>query len=413
MSRSARPAVPRQIPGIAPTGAQTGRQPRPVPAVLATAFRPFFLLAALAAALPVFAWIGLLGRQWDAPAGLDTLYWHGHGQVFGFASALIAGFLLTAVGNWTGRRATGPRALLALIMLWLCARLGLTLPGLVPHPVAAMADLLFLLVLAALVARPIVATRNLRNLGVIGWLLAFAALNAAAHAAHGGLLAVAPQAALSAAVYLLAALLAFMGGRVIPFFTERRLGLTVIRRRALDLAGNAAAVGLAAAVLLLPHTAFTTAIAAAAAALTLARMAGWRSLHTWREPMLWVLHLGYLWLAAGFALTAWVHAGAALPAMLPVHALSVGALGLLGLGMMARVALGHSGREIRADAAIVAMFLLVAAAGALRMAAYAPGPLQGLRGLTLSGIGWTLAFGLYLVRYAPILLRPRPDGREG
>lgn len=355
---------------------------KPVSALpfLQNAFRPFFLFGTAFAATSIVAWAGMLGQQWLLATGLPPLPWHGHEMLFGFGAALVVGFVLTASQEWTGIRPLPPVALAGLAALWVLARIVFLLPQHVPYVLAALLDSLLLLL---------------------------AALNIAMHLAVAGVVALDPAQPLMLAIWLLGALMVMMGGRVIPFFTARRLGVAMPSPERLWPACELAAVATALAVTLAPRTLSASGLALVASVTVFARWLAWRPWISRSEPMLWILHLGYLWLAVSYGLAAWVHATGAAPLTLPVHALTTGALGTLGLGMMARVALGHTGRPITADAAIVTAFVLVLAAGVFRLTAYAPGPLGGIRGLMLAGACWSFAFGLYVVRYLPVMFGRR------
>jgi uncharacterized protein involved in response to NO len=349
----------------------------------------------------------MLDQQWSLATGLPPLLWHGHEMLFGFGAALVVGFVLTASQEWTGIRALPPAALAGLAALWLVARIAFLLPQHVPHGLAAVLDSLLLPLAAAALSRVLLKARNRRNYVVAGLLLLLAALNIAMHLAVAGAVALDPAQPLMLATWLFGGLMVMMGGRVIPFFTARRLGVTMPSPERLWPACELAAVATALAVVLAPRTLFASGLALATSAAVFARWIAWRPWISRGEPMLWILHLGYLWLVVSYGLAAWVHATDAAPLTLPVHALTTGALGALGLGMMARVALGHTGRPITANAAIVTAFVLVLAAGVFRLTAYAPGPMGGFLGLTLAGACWSLAFGLYVVRYLPVMFGRR------
>jgi uncharacterized protein involved in response to NO len=374
---------------------------------LQNAFRPFFLLGTAFAATSIVAWAGMLGQQWSPATGLPPLLWHGHEMLFGYGAALVVGFVLTAAQEWTGHRPLPPLALAGLASLWVLARIAFLLPRHVPHAIAALLDSLLLPLAAAALARVLWKARNRRNFVVAGLLLLLAALNIAMHLAVAGVVALDPVQPLMMATWLFGALMVMMGGRVIPFFTARRLGVAMPPPERLWPACELAAVAAALAVALAPRTFLASGLALVASVIVFARWIAWRPWISRSEPMLWILHLGYLWLAVAYGLAAWVHATDAAPLTLPVHALTTGALGALGLGMMARVALGHTGRPITANAAIVIAFVLVLAAGVFRLSAYTPGPLGGVHGLLLAGACWSLAFGLYVVRYLPVMFGRR------
>lgn len=369
-------------------------------ALLQQPFRPFFLGAALVASLGMLVWVLFLHLGLLPPDSLPPLLWHGHEMLFGFAAALMAGFLLTAVANWTGRPTITPLSLGVLALLWLAGRVAFLLPAVVPYTVAALLDAAFFPCLAVVVARPILLTRNIRNLFLIPLLSAFALADVLFHLAVVGLLEIPPLHILLWVIDLFVVLMLVIGGRVIPFFTERRLPQLRVRSR--DWL-NAIVNGGAAVVLLL-DVALPGSIALGIASLVLglfvaARLYGWRPWVTLGEPMLWILHAGYLWLAIGLVLRGIALTAGGLTELTAVHALTVGALGSLAIGMMTRVALGHTGRPLAAGWLMAMAFLLVTLAAAVRV--------SGVVGLlSLAGTLWTAAFAIYFVRFLPVHLGP-------
>jgi uncharacterized protein involved in response to NO len=378
------------------------------------AFHWFFPLAALYAALAVLVWLGGLSGMLSLPP--DPTLWHGHEMLYGFAVAVIAGFVLTAVANWTGLRPAGPTLLALLCGLWLAGRLAALgqFHGALSPALAGLVDSLFLPALAAVMTRVLVRSRNLRNAMFIPFLWGLALLNLGYHAlvAQGGM--VEARLILTFTSYLVAFLLVFMGGRVIPFFSGRRCQYQPRQWPWLNWLSTLSALAAAAALTWLPGTAVAAGLAALAALSTAARLAAWQSPRIWSEPMLWILHLGYAWLALAFALAAAVHAGAlAWPMSAPMHALMSGALGCLALGMMTRVALGHSGRPIVASRAMIGAFVLVTAAGLARLGSYMDWPGGGLTGLAVSAILWALAYSVYALEFMTRLWLPIRDASGG
>lgn len=374
--------------------------------LLRKGFRPFFLLAGAGAVAIVPTWLAILGGVGPAvDAHLADTAWHAHELLFGFAAAVIAGFLLTAVGNWTGRETlTGPW-LGALGLLWLAARVALLLP--VPRAVAMGLDLAFLPALGVALGRPLLATKNRRNYFVL-------AVLAALWLSDLGMWSLEWRArAQRVAVDVVVLLIVVVAGRVVPMFTRNATRVASIRN--LPSLDRLAALAVCAATALdaaTPSTWARVPAYAAAAVLVLARSATWGSVPALRVPLLWILHAGHAFVALGFALRA-------LPVVLPVvpdssatHAFTVGAIGCTTLGMMARVALGHSGRPLEAGRPIAAAFALVTVGAAARVfgpmsaATYAPA-------LFFAGAAWTSAFVVFLVVYVPILLSPRIDGKPG
>ncbi|HET7921428.1 MAG TPA: NnrS family protein [Gammaproteobacteria bacterium] len=363
-------------------------------------FRLFFLGAALYASLGMLTWAVFLHLGWLPASVLPPLAWHGHEMLFGFVAALIAGFLLTAVGNWTGLPTTTPMRLAALVILWLLARLAMLLPGAIPVTLTAVLDCAFFPLLAVVIARPILKSRNTRNLFIIPLLFAFALADVLFWLGQTRWIALSPSRVLFWVIDLITLLMLVIGGRVIPFFTGRRLpGVAVKSRAWLDRAVNAGAALLILMDVVLPGSIVLGIASLTIALLALIRLGGWQSRRTFGEPMLWVLHLGYLWLVAGLTLRGLALLGAGLPELSALHALTAGALGSLSLGMMLRVSQGHSGRTIRANPVMRLAFVLVSLAAILRV--------TGLPSLlSLAGLGWALAFGILLIVLLPIQFGP-------
>jgi uncharacterized protein involved in response to NO len=349
------------------------------------------------------------------PGGaLDAFTWHAHEMVFGFAVAVIAGFLLTAVGNWTQREtAVGPR-LLGLAALWLAGRAAFVVAPVLPAALVSAVDLAFLPALAVAVGRPIVQAKSRRNLVMLGALAALWLADLAIHLDALGVLPGWRRRGSLAAVDVVVAVILIMAGRVLPMFTRNATRRASVRSvPALD----AVALASFAPVLLCDAAGVTSGVApiaaGVAAVLTLARTVHWGARHSLREPLLWILHAGYLWIPIGLALRAAAAVTPTVPASAATHALTVGAIGSLTLGMMARVSLGHTGRALAVPRSIAAAFVLVTLAALLRVAVPIAAPALYPAALQVVGALWTLAFGAYVVVYAPMLLAPRPDGKAG
>lgn len=362
-------------------------------------FRPFFLLGSLFSALAMGLWIGPY-----FPVAVD---WHAHEMVYGFAAAIVAGFLLTAVRNWTGLP-TLERAPLAMLGgLWLVARI-LSLNGKLAVPAAAF-DLIFLLGLLGAIARPIWRVRQWRQWGVLTCvallmagqgLFAWALVTAWPEGARLGVLT---------GLYAIFGLLFIIARRVMPFFTERGVDYPVhlrqfalIDRIAMPLFSLFA--GLA---MLFPQLWLTRTLAATLAMIHCIRLWGWYTPGIWRRPLLWILFLAYGWLVAGFALAAY-------DLRLALHAWTVGGLGVMILGMICRVSLGHTGRSIHhPPREVIGLFILLLLAAILRTGLPWLSPESVLIGYRLAGVCWSLAFVGFSILYGPMLWRPRADGKPG
>jgi len=378
-------------------------------------FALFFPLAALSTALAVGIWLAALSGRLALPA--NPTLWHAHEMLFGFASAVVAGFVLTAVANWTGRVPAGPRTLAALAGLWLVGRgAALTaLGGTTTDAVVAVADLGFLAGVALVMTRVLIAARNLRNLVFVPLLFGLAGIDLVHHLAVLSARFDTARTALTLTAWLVGFLLVFMGGRVIPFFSGRRLDYAPKQWPALNWLSTLAALGSAFALTFVPMSTLAAILAGVTAVTTAVRLAAWQTPRLYGEPMLWILHAGYTWVVVAYALAALVHAGALdLSPTAPLHALTAGGLGCLALGMMTRVALGHSGRPIKASPVSLVAFCLIVPAGLSRLAAYADWAWADLPSLTVSAILWTVAFGLYALEFiARLWLPSRARTNEG
>lgn len=373
----------------------------------ALGFRPFYLFAAAFGALAVPVWAMVFAGALETP--LPGMWWHGHEMIFGFAAAVVVGFLLTAARAWTGIDTPSGAALAALVALWLAGRLGMAFgSGLW----VAVIDIAFLPVSAVLLLRVLVRANSRRNymVGVLPGLLALS--NLCFHLAVNGVVAFDPLAALHFGLGILVVLESVIGGRVIPMFTfnavrgvrqwrNARLDWAAVLATAAALALWAAGVGGAAGL-----------VSLLAAVLQLIRVGGWNPWATRRVPLLWILHLSYLWIALGLALLACSQFGM-LPRSAGVHALAIGATGGLIIGMITRTALGHTGRMLVAGPMETAAYALVQLAAVVRVLTIAVVPAAAIGGVHAAATLWTVGFVLYLWRYTPFLLRSRVDGKAG
>jgi uncharacterized protein involved in response to NO len=382
--------------------------------ILALGFRPFFLLAAILAAAAVPLWLLIYQGAFEPVSSLPPTVWHGHEMVFGFAVAVIAGFLLTAATNWTGRGTATGSGLAALAGLWIAGRVVLIVPG-VPVWLAIGVDVAFLPVLAVVLAIPLLATGNRRNVVFPIVLTVLGLINLAIHLGSIGAIDWDPSRGLRIAIDLILLMIGVLGGRVIPSFTKNALPQAKVnpcpKASVLALLSIAA---LAIAEVATDNTTMTGSVALVAGVLNALRMRGWGTVATLRHPILWILHVGYAWLAAGLILRGAAELTGLIPLDAGIHALTIGAIGSMTVGMMSRVALGHTGRSIVPAPLTVAAYWLVNAAALLRVAFALTGD-DTLRAASLMGSGalWSLAFACFAIVYWPILSRPRADGRAG
>lgn len=385
--------------------------PVPVIPLLSAGFRPFFLLAAAWAALAVPIWLAAYVHGYALRGPLPAVFWHAHEMAYGFGVATVAGFLLTAIPNWTGRLPLRGTPLALLAALWIAGRAAMLLAADIGAAAAAAVDLAFLAVLIAVVARELLAGRNWRNLPMIAALTLLLAGNLLVHLHAMGL---AYEAALGnrIGVATLLALIALVGGRIVPSFTRNWLAKTAPQTRepaitdSLDMACMLVVVAGLAAWVAAPASQLAGALALVGGVAAAVRLARWRGLAALREPLLLVLHVGYAWLSLGLVLLGlntllgFVAPGA------PLHALTIGAIGTMILAVMTRASLGHTGRPLCADRATQVAYVLVTLAALLRFAAAFEG-MPGAILTSLAGLAWSAAFGIFVFRYGPMLLSPR------
>lgn len=391
---------------------QEPRRPGPVPegwALWALGFRPFYLLAAGYAALTVPLWAlqyaGWLGTGlWSGPA------WHAHEMLFGYTLAVVVGFLFTAGRNWSGQPTPTGRSLQALALLWVAGRVMV----LTPWPLAALlVNLAFPLAAAAGLASALVPARNRRNYFFIGLLLVLGLVQAAVHAALAGWLQLPATLGLRVALDVVLLIMTVMTGRVLPAFTNNGVPGAGARNHPLLERAVLGSVGLLllADLLALQGTALAV-LLGAAATLHAARLALWRPWAARRNPLVWVLHLAWAWVALHLALRAGSEFGwlAASPA---THALTAGAIATLTLGMMTRTARGHTGRLLHADAADRWAYGLVSAGAVVRVFGPLLWPSAQVLAVLASAVLWSGGMAVYAVHYGPWLCRTRVDGLPG
>ena len=383
-------------------------------AILSTGFRPFFLGSSTWAAIGVPLWLCAYTGGLIVPTALPPPIWHAHEMIFGFAAATVAGFLLTAIPNWTGRMPLQGGPLATLVFLWAIGRVAVLLSAVIGGVAAAVADLSFPAAFLAVVAREIVAGRNWRNLPMLGALSLLLIGNLLVHLDALGIADTA-QLGNRLGLVTLFLLISLVSGRIIPSFTRNWL------TRARPKVPPPAAQGclditalVATAVALVswafapdaPATSWAAVIAGVAAALRLSR---WRGLQTGAEPLLLMLHIGYGWLVFGLLLLGMNGLTGVLPATAALHALTVGAIGTMTLAVMTRATLGHTGRPLAAGPVTTAIYGLVTIAAILRVLS----PFAGIYvelALWVAGAAWSGAFGLFALFYGAALVQPRTGG---
>ncbi|MDR9435618.1 MAG: NnrS family protein, partial [Thiohalophilus sp.] len=340
-------------------------------------------------------------------------FWHSHELLFGYTTAVIAGFLLTAVRNWTGLPTLTGVPLMLLALLWLAGRLAIASAALLPAPLVLIVDVAFLPVLALAIAVPLWRTRQMPNLLMFVSLLGLMTVaNLLTHLEHA-LIGPLAGSGIQMMVFLIMILIAVMAGRVVPFFTERGIGGIKLKQNLwLERLGVLSLIAYALVAWWQPASPVGIWLAAVAFVLNALRWWRWHHPGLWRVPMLWVLHLAYLWLVLSllFAVLAglgWV------PAIVEVHAFTVGTLGLITLGMMTRVSLGHSGRTIGASRVTTIAFICLLLAAIIRVVGGILGGSGYSDSIVASAAFWLVAFGLFVIEYIPILIKPRVDGQPG
>jgi uncharacterized protein involved in response to NO len=379
------------------------------PAILSYGFRPFFLGGSIWAAAAMVLFIPMLQGNLALPTTLNPIDWHQHELLYGFLPAIVAGFLLTAVPNWTGRLPVAGAPLAALFALWLVGRAAVATSALIGAGAAAFADMLFLIALGIIVGREIFAGGNRNNLKVLVLVSLLAIGNLVFHieTATAGTADYGKRIGIAAAVLLIS----LIGGRIVPSFTRNwlaKLGPEALpapfgRFDVVTIASSAIAL---AAWIFAPASVVTGAACGIAGALHFIRLARWTGYRTLAEPLITILHVGYLFVPLGFLLMALAIAfpGVVTP-VAAVHAWTAGAIGVMTLAVMTRASLGHTGHELTASPTVLAIYIF-AVIGALSRIAAAFG-IEPQIMLHIAAAGWILAFSGFAIVFGPLLVRPR------
>lgn len=385
------------------------------PLLFAAGFRPFFLFAALQAFGMLPLWLAVYAGLVDLRLPFATPIWHAHEMVFGFAGAAIGGFLLTAVPNWTNTRPLRGGLLCLLFVCWLLGRVAFTLAGWLPPWVVAVIDASYLPLLAVLLSRPLIAAgkgRNMMFLPLLGLLAVANALVLAGALWRQGDASLGIRLALAVVLTMVV----MVGGRIIPSFTQNWLRLqgkpgttnTIAWIEKGGAAGSVLIAMLAAA--WSPESPVTGAALLGTALVHLVRLNGWQGRLVLAAPILWVLHLGYLWLVLGLAIWGLSVFFPVVPTAVALHGLTAGCIGTMVMAVMSRASLGHTGRPLSVGWPVVVAYGLLSLGALLRLIAPLVPSIQ--MEVTQAGGGmWALAWGLFLIVYWPVLTRPRLDGR--
>ena len=386
------------------------------PPVWRLGFRPFFLAAGIFAVFSMAIWLAsyVFSIRWGL-LGIPASVWHAHEMLFGYVMAVVAGFLLTAIKNWTGKEVLRGKALALLLILWLSARL-LPLSGLsVPLEIVAVVDVAFLFFVSLACLLPVLKVKQYKQIGIISKLFLLMACNVAFYLGLLGILEQGVQWGLYSALYMIIALVLVMLRRVMPMFIKNGVdGEVVLKNRLwIDYSSLVLLLGLWLSDVFTHYDQLTAVLALALTVLHAIRLAGWYTNKVWSKPLVWVLVVAYAFIIFGFALiAASVYLGVSV--FLSVHAFTVGGIGLLTMGMMSRVSLGHTGRSVFEPPGSVFWSLLVLTSGAIVRVVL---PLFNMDlyvyWIGLSQVMWVLAFALFVYAYAPMLLSARVDGSDG
>jgi uncharacterized protein involved in response to NO len=385
--------------------------------LFAYGFRSQFFLAGAAAVLLVPLWaVGFIAGT-SFGSGWPPTLWHAHEMLFGFIASAIAGFMLTAVPSWTGQKGFAGLPLIALALLWIAARVLIVTSAVWPPLLPTIVDLAFLPLLAVLVMIPLIRSRN-RNTPLLAVLGALWLTNLMFHV--GLLRHDAPLArhALIVGIDITLLLVTVIGGRIVPAFTTaalRQQGVTGVltSRTAFTVLSVAAMVGVVAGDMLWPDGRIAGYIAGVAAVLQAIRLLQWRTLRTLRQPIVWILHLAYVWLPVGLGLKAAALLGGYGVAAFWLHALTIGALTTMITAVMTRASLGHTGRALTVNPLITLAYGLLTAAAVVRVFGLSPFGMAYPAVIAVAAIFWTASFILFVGVYSPILWGPRADGKPG
>lgn len=372
-------------------------------------FRPFYLLASIFSAVSVLLWAaqysGLLPFAY-----LQGPLWHGHEMLFGFTMAVVAGFLLTAVRAWTGQPTVTGAPLMALAALWVAGRVLVLTPL---GALAAVVNAAFPVALAVAIAIPLLRVRNTRNYFFVGLLVLMGVLVATLHCALLGVVELPSRLGLVLGLDVMLFIMVVMGGRVIPMFTNNGVpGAGAMRQAWVEKLALGSVLLLFVADFLRLPPGIIAAIALGAATAHGVRLYLWRPWRTFSTPLVWILHAAYAWIVVHLVLRG-LSGMAGFAESYAIHALTTGAIGGLTLGMMTRTARGHTARPLAADGWELTCFLLIQVTAAVRVFGGMISSALYLPSLQLSAVLWSVAFGLYAVRYWPVLTRPRLDGKPG
>jgi uncharacterized protein involved in response to NO len=394
---------------------ELGNNPIPSFALFNLGFRPFFLLAGVYALISIFIWGGVYVYGWPVPRlPFSPMHWHAHEMIFGYGMAVAAGFLLTAVRNWTHLPTLQGNSLAGLATLWLAARVaGWMIPGQI-LPMLLL-DLMFDLWLIVAIFRPILRAKQHDQIGIASKIVLLMLANLCFYLGVSGVLEQGVVWGLYSGLYFLLALIFTMARRVLPMFIERGVGYPVklTNWMWIDRSGIYVFVLFLIADVFWRNALVTAVLAGLLFAIHTMRLVGWHNTGIWKKPLLWVLFVGYSGATFGFLLKA-LAPFLSLSPSLALHAFALGGIGMITAGMMARIALGHTGRDIQQHSRLLApIFMSLIVAFVARVLLPMISPAYYLLWLAMAQAAWLIAFALFVWVYAPILVKPRADGKPG
>lgn len=393
------------------------KNPMPSPdfALFNLGFRPFFLGASIFSVVSVFLWMGVFVFQLPLQFKEINMYqWHAHEMVYGYSVAVIAGFLLTAVKNWTGEQTLYGPGLCGLFLLWAIARI-LFLFGTSFIFIAAFFDMLFMLCLIAAIAYPIVKTRQWRQTGILAKLILLTLGNGLFYLGAAGLIEQGIYWGIYGGLLLIIGLILTLGRRVVPFFIEGGVGYPVqlVNHKWIDRSSLVLLLAFFISFVFIGNRQISAYISLALFFITTIRLFGWHTPGIWKKPLLWSLFISFIFIDIGFLLFA-VSDLLNQPIMLAFHAFSYGGIGIMTLGMMSRVSLGHTGRDIHSPPAVLTLsFVLLVLGGLCRVLLPIIDMNHYVTWILLSQIFWSVAYLIFVIAYARILIKPRIDGQFG
>jgi uncharacterized protein involved in response to NO len=387
------------------------------PALLGLAFRPLFLFGTLFSVLAIAWWVHFWNEpsEWTPYGG--TIWWHAHEMIFGFAVAIVTGFLLTAVRTWTGVAGLSGKLLAVFVVIWLLGRAVVAFNFALPPYLTATIDVAYLLFSVIAMAYPVIKVKQWRNLMFVPILLILTALNTYSHWAVLTNQVTLAIHAFHASIMMIILIIAILGGRVIPAFTANGTGQP--KKNAVMWVEAMALLSILGLVIIAfigfdnSNSLLTLAVSTTALITNLYRFSRWGIQHTRSIPLLWSLHLSFLFIPIGFALLGLNAAGHSVNISAALHSLTVGSIGGMILAMISRVTLGHTGRPLKAKPAISIAFVFILFSAIVRVIVPIALPQYYSNAILIAGILWVLAFTLFLIIYAPMLISHRADGKAG